>query len=332
MARARLLKPDFFLDEDLAKLPAEARLLFAGLWTLADRDGRLEDRPGRIRAQLFPYDPDCNIVGLLTALGRPREHSSRGFIVRYETEGRRYIQIVNFKAHQRPHPKEPVSEIPHMPAVAVPDMDGVFRVPENLHISKESSKAVEKHGEPRQEMYVCPESFPSESFPSETDIPPTPLRGARPMASLVPALSWSNEAANDWTDRHGGKPPGPMFKALGALVPPKGPHVWSRVRPVLRFYLATRELDFLNWSKFASGFGTLESEMLTGPPARASPAAQSRVSQVVAGAKGGLIDERSVDSGLGTDGGGLEGSGLDAPDGRGARKGLPRGVEPPDRR
>ena len=33
-----------------------ARLLFVGLWTIADRNGRLEDRPKRIRAELFPYD------------------------------------------------------------------------------------------------------------------------------------------------------------------------------------------------------------------------------------------------------------------------------------
>lgn len=161
---------------------------------------------------------------------------------------------------------------------------------------------------------------------------PLPPKGARPTASLVPALSWSNEAATDWIDRHGGKPPGPMFKALGALVPPKGPHVWSRVRPVLRFYLATRELDFLNWSKFAAGFGTLESEMLSGPPARASPAAQARVAQIVAGAKGGLLDERGVVEGLGSHGGESPGQGFDQGDGGRARPRLPGGPEPPERR
>ena len=44
MARARLLKPGFFTNEDLCELPAFGRLLFAGLWTIADREGRLEDR------------------------------------------------------------------------------------------------------------------------------------------------------------------------------------------------------------------------------------------------------------------------------------------------
>lgn len=332
MARARLLKPDFFLDEDLARLPAEARLLFAGLWTLADRDGRLEDRPGRIRAQIFPYSPDCNVEGLLKALTKPREHSKHGFIVRYEIEGKRFIQVRAFKAHQKIHPNEPASQIHEIPALAVQGADGVWRIPEMCEKPKESGESQPLVTNGDQRLPMLPEAEAEAESKAEAVNPPTPLRGARPMASLAPALSWSNEAANDWTDRHGGKPPGPMFKALGALVPPKGPHVWSRVRPVLRFYLATRELDFLNWSKFASGFGTLESEMLTGPPARASPAAQARVEQAFASAKGGLIDERGVDSGLDAYGGGAEGSGLDAQDGRGARKGLPRGIEPPERR
>src|SRR5262245_4448792 len=56
MARARLLKPGFFTNEDLVELPPAARLLFAGLWTLADREGRLEDRPKRIKLAVLPYD------------------------------------------------------------------------------------------------------------------------------------------------------------------------------------------------------------------------------------------------------------------------------------
>ena len=45
MARSRNIKPSFFMNEDIIELPYEARLLFIGLWTLADREGRLENRP-----------------------------------------------------------------------------------------------------------------------------------------------------------------------------------------------------------------------------------------------------------------------------------------------
>ncbi|MDW8006447.1 MAG: hypothetical protein RMJ05_06980 [Thermomicrobium sp.] len=106
--RARNLKPGFFKNESLAELPPLTRLLFQGLWCLADRRGRLEDRPKRIKAEVLPYD-DWDVDAALDAL------AERGFIVRYEIEGRRYIQVVNFERHQTPHVREPESSIPPPP-------------------------------------------------------------------------------------------------------------------------------------------------------------------------------------------------------------------------
>jgi len=45
MARTRSIKPAFFANEHLAELSAGTRLLFIGLWTIADKNGKLEDRP-----------------------------------------------------------------------------------------------------------------------------------------------------------------------------------------------------------------------------------------------------------------------------------------------
>jgi len=108
MARTRLLKPDFFTDEDLADLPFEARLLFAGLWTIADRAGRLEDRPKRIKAHLFPYDA-VDVDALLAHLERG------GFVARYTVEDASVIQIRTFVRHQHPHHKEVPSVLPENP-------------------------------------------------------------------------------------------------------------------------------------------------------------------------------------------------------------------------
>jgi hypothetical protein len=105
MARARNIKPGFFKNEDLAECSAEARLLFIGLWLLADREGRLEDRPKRIRAELFPYN-DYEVDKLLNEL------HDRKFIVRYTAEDQACIEIFNFVKHQNPHPKEAKSELP----------------------------------------------------------------------------------------------------------------------------------------------------------------------------------------------------------------------------
>ena len=105
MARTRSIKPSFFTNESLADCSPLARLLFIGLWTVADREGRLEDRPRRINAELLPYDgADCD--KLLSEL------ASRGFIMRYEVDGNRYISIGNFAKHQHCHVKENASAIP----------------------------------------------------------------------------------------------------------------------------------------------------------------------------------------------------------------------------
>lgn len=112
MSRIRYLKPEFFLDEDVAALSFPARLLFQGLWVLADREGRLEDRPALIRVQVFPYEGDILIGDLLDELARERKHSPGAFIRRYSVDGQRFIQINSFSAHQKPHPREAASAIP----------------------------------------------------------------------------------------------------------------------------------------------------------------------------------------------------------------------------
>ena len=103
--RARSLKPGYFRNESLAELPFGARLLFAGLWCMADREGRLVDSAKRISADIFPYDR----VPLERWL---QELSVRSFIVRYEVDGTRYIQVTKWHRHQSPHVKEAPSTIP----------------------------------------------------------------------------------------------------------------------------------------------------------------------------------------------------------------------------
>lgn len=117
MARSRVLKPEFFQDEDLALLSHGARLLFQGLWLLADRRGRLEDRPLKLKAHLFPYE-GVDVDGLLDELTRRKVHGQGSFILRYTaSDGRKYIQVNNFERHQKCHPKEPESQLPE-PAAA----------------------------------------------------------------------------------------------------------------------------------------------------------------------------------------------------------------------
>jgi hypothetical protein len=110
--RARNIKPGYFTNEDLAECTVTARLCFAGLWMLADREGRLEDRAKRIKAELFAFD-SIEVEPLLVEL------VSHGFVTRYEVDGQHLIQVLGFKRHQNPHVKERPSELPAMPSTGL---------------------------------------------------------------------------------------------------------------------------------------------------------------------------------------------------------------------
>jgi hypothetical protein len=104
--RARNIKAEFFINEELAELSYECRLLYIGLWCYADREGRFEWRPKRIKAEIFPYDNKVVIEALLLAL------TDHGLVITYHDDGKTYAYIPTFKKHQRPHPHEGVSKCP----------------------------------------------------------------------------------------------------------------------------------------------------------------------------------------------------------------------------
>jgi hypothetical protein len=115
MARARNIKPGFFTNDELVELPFATRLLFIGLWTIADREGRMVDRPKKIKMEIFPADDvDCD-----QALS---DLADAGFITRYQADNVKVIEIINFVKHQAPHSTEKDS--------ALPDADGFYTVNE----------------------------------------------------------------------------------------------------------------------------------------------------------------------------------------------------------
>lgn len=129
--RARNIKPGFFINEQLAECCFAARILFEGLWCLADREGRLEDKPKKIKIQILPYD-DVDADELLSEL------QDKDLIVRYVVNGCNYIEIPTFKKHQNPHMKEPKSVIP-------PSNSPCSNGEEIIEESKSTVQAPDKH-------------------------------------------------------------------------------------------------------------------------------------------------------------------------------------------
>jgi hypothetical protein len=103
--RSRNIKPGFYENEDLAELDPLARILFTGLWCYADREGRFEWRPKRIKALILPYD-DTDVTLHLMSL------HAMTLILQYKVDGCVYGFIPNFKKHQNPHPHEARSILP----------------------------------------------------------------------------------------------------------------------------------------------------------------------------------------------------------------------------
>lgn len=105
MARSRNIKPGFFTNDQIAEMTPWARLTFIGLWTLADKAGRMLYRPKKIKMELFPGD-SIDVVPLIEELVQ------HGFIEVYDADGVMVLSVINFTKHQNPHPKEKPTELP----------------------------------------------------------------------------------------------------------------------------------------------------------------------------------------------------------------------------
>lgn len=75
---------------------------------MADRMGRLEDRPRYIQIVVLPYFR-CDVNDLLSQLTR------LGYLIRYEADDKKYIAITKWEKFQKPHRSEPASLIPPPP-------------------------------------------------------------------------------------------------------------------------------------------------------------------------------------------------------------------------
>lgn len=92
--RIRTIKPFIWEDEKIGSVTRDARLLFIGLITMADDDGRFRAIPALIIGHVYPYDQDAGrkVCKWLDEL----EHV--GLIGRY---GDTYGHIINWEKHQR---------------------------------------------------------------------------------------------------------------------------------------------------------------------------------------------------------------------------------------
>ena len=100
MPSRRMIDPEFWQSYSMARLTYRQRLLFIGLFSNADDQGRLRAHPGLVRALVFPMDEISNdeVATDLEAIAKV------GSIVIYQAEDSEsaYIQIVGWWQYQSP--------------------------------------------------------------------------------------------------------------------------------------------------------------------------------------------------------------------------------------
>jgi hypothetical protein len=109
MSKIRTVKPELFRHEQLFEAEQRSgfplRLLFIGLFTVVDAEGRFRWRSRQLKLDILPYD-EINFGEALKAL------VDFCFVHRYEYEGQSYAYIPTWHKHQSINQREPESVLP----------------------------------------------------------------------------------------------------------------------------------------------------------------------------------------------------------------------------
>ena len=97
MARKRMVDPDFWLDEKLGTVTRDERLLFMGLISNADDEGRGRANCKLLKSTVFPYDEDLSGENIRTML---LNLAGLKIVTLYEADNQEFYFLPNFLKHQ----------------------------------------------------------------------------------------------------------------------------------------------------------------------------------------------------------------------------------------
>jgi len=273
MARIRSVKPEFWADEDLADLPRDARLLYIGLWNLADEHARLRGDPRYVKGQVFPYDDDLPPAGvevLLNALVVAKK------AVRYRVAGKQYIFLPNLGKHQRLEAEKVPSRLPapedadpDEPA-PVPGLDAYASAPRADKSAPDPDRS-EPHEEDHALLYG--------SGSMEHEVPPT----AAALTRRDDEPATTQALIGEWIEHCRKRPPGPVIGQVSKQVKAM---IEEGIDPAdVRRGLAAWHVKGIHPSALPSVVNELMNASPTAALARASPRPSTtdlRVNQAIA--------------------------------------------------
>lgn len=98
MARKRMIDPNIWQSEDFSKLSTLGKLVFIGLFSLADDEGRGRCNPVYLKSTLFPYEEGIRSADIDKTLS---EISSNMSVIFYSCDGSSYYSLYNWNIWQK---------------------------------------------------------------------------------------------------------------------------------------------------------------------------------------------------------------------------------------
>jgi len=98
VARKRMIDPSIWINEDFGTLSILGKLIFIGLFSNADDEGRGKASPAYIKAVLFPYNDDLRIADVEKTL---EELSSKMSVIFYSCDGNMYYTLTSWNTFQK---------------------------------------------------------------------------------------------------------------------------------------------------------------------------------------------------------------------------------------
>lgn len=93
-----MIDPTMWINEDFGTLSTLAKLVFIGLFSNADDEGKGKASPAYIKAVLFPYNDDLRIADIEKALS---EISSKMSVIFYSCDENKYYTLTSWNTFQK---------------------------------------------------------------------------------------------------------------------------------------------------------------------------------------------------------------------------------------
>ena len=104
MARRRMIDPAIWQSESFAKLTPLGKLMFIGMFSLADDEGKGRSKAIYLKSVLFPYDDGMRLIDVEKALSEIGSNMSVTF---YAHDGNDYYRLDNWRKWQRVDKPQP---------------------------------------------------------------------------------------------------------------------------------------------------------------------------------------------------------------------------------